>query len=354
MNNLSLTWSAKNHLKFINKKINFPIPKENILIKVKSVSICGSDLRILKNGSKRVKSGRTIGHELSGTVYQIGPDVKTFKVGDTVSLGADFPCEKCYYCENDQSNNCIHNSAIGHEKEGGFAKFILLDKDFLSAGPIKKFDNRKISFDEACLAEPLACCLNGFSKVGNVSNKNVLIFGAGSIGNLLCMLALYYKANKVFLADIDQKKLDISKQIHGKNVIMINIKKKNLKKTILNKTDKLGCQTIFTACSNISAIKDSFEILSKNSCLNIFGGLPKNQKMKLNLLPNFFHYNEVTITGSHGSTPKQHINAINLIEKKKIKVKKIISKKFEFKDSLKAFEYAKNSNTIKVVINPNE
>ena len=354
MNNISLTWSSKNNLRFVNKRIDLPIPKDNILVKVKSVSICGSDLRILKNGSKRVNSGRTIGHELSGIVYQIGSNIKTFKIGDAVSLGADFPCEKCFYCKNDQSNNCINNSAIGHEKEGGFANFILLDKDFLLAGPIKKFNNRRISFDEACLAEPLACCLNGFSKVGSVKNKNVLIFGAGSIGNLLCMLALYYKAKKIFVADIDQRKLNISKKIHGKKINMINLNKKDLKKKIFNMTEKIGCQTVFTACSNISAIKDSFQILSKNSCLNIFGGLPKNQKKKLNLLPNFFHYNEVTITGSHGSTPKQHMDAINLIEKKKIKVRKIISKKFEFKDSLKAFDYAKNSSSIKIVINPNE
>lgn len=353
MNNLSLSWIKKNHLKLINKTLPEKINNNSILIKIKSASICGSDLKILKNGSSRVKKGRTIGHELSGIIFKKGSNIKKFKKGDSVSLGADYPCMKCYYCKNNQANNCISNSAIGHEINGGFANYLMLNKSFLENGPIKKFDKNKIDFDEACLAEPLACCLNGFSKVGNVQKKNVLIFGAGSIGNLLCMLAIYLKAKNVFLVDIDEKKLNISKKIHGNKIQILNANYNYFKK-VMKKTNDLGCQIIFTACSNFEAIKNSFKLLSKNSFLNIFGGLAKNQIKKLNLSPNMFHYNEVTVTGSHGSTPEQHCYALKLIEKKRINVKKIITNKFVLQDYLDAFEIAKSKHSMKVVINPNE
>ena len=146
----------------IEEKYIPKIGNNQMLIEVQSCGICGSDIKILNHGNPRLSSGRIMGHEISGKVVDVGDMLDGFKIGDKVSIGADIPCKECQSCKSKKSK-CIMDLAYGHELDGGFSQYMVLDSVHIKNGPIEKFKN--IDYDIASLAEPLACCLNGYEKV---------------------------------------------------------------------------------------------------------------------------------------------------------------------------------------------
>ncbi len=313
-----------------NKVSNF----KNIylIIKVNSCMICGSDIRIFKEGSSRIKVPRIIGHETSGKI--VLSRIKKFKVGDKVSLGADIEKESNY--------------AFGYEIDGGFSQYIFLNKQIAKKAPISKF-KKNISFDEAALAEPLACCINGLEKVALKPKKIVTIFGAGPIGLMIALLAQNLNSKKIFIVDVNIKRLQQAKKILKCNIIHFN--KKNFVKEFYKKNNNIGSDYIFTANPSVESHKYALKIASKNSFINFFGGVSKNNS-KLEIDSNFIHYNEIQITGSHGSTHVQHKKALKMIENKKINLKPLITHKFNLKDIKKAYELSLKGKSIKVSIRP--
>ena len=114
----------------------------------------------------------------------------------------------------------------------------------------------------------------------------------------------------------------------------------------------MGSDYIFTANPSVESHKYALKIASKNSSINFFGGVSKNNS-KLEIDSNFVHYNEIQITGSHGSTHLQHKKALRMIENKKINLKPLITHKFNLKDIKKAYEVSLKGKSIKVSIRPN-
>ena len=181
------------------KKIHVEDTKDEIFdglkLKVDSCALCGSDIRIFNKGNDRIRYPAVIGHEVSGTVIESSSS--KFSSGDKISIGADIPCGKCYYCKSNRPNLCKENLAIGYQLSGGFSEYMFLSKTLLDYGPIKKVP-QNCNLEIACLGEPLACALNGLEKLNIKSDGGrMIIFGAGPIGIMLGMLAKYlYKIEK--------------------------------------------------------------------------------------------------------------------------------------------------------------
>lgn len=350
---LSAHWISKKNIRL--KKTNLPRVKDKeLILKVESCAICGSDLKIYFNGNKRVKSGQIIGHEISGSIVKIGKKVKNFNLGQRLAVGADVGCGRinCEYCKRGSVNSCDLNYAIGHQFEGGFNQFMKINKTTLLNGPLTKIP-KHISFDEAALSEPLACCLNGYEKSNVQRNKIILIIGAGPIGYLLSALGKLYKSKLIILADYSLSRLRFAKK-NLKNISLINLKKKDLVKEVRRLTKNKLCDYIFTACNSIEAQQQSIDLVSKNGVINFFGGLSNNNKKKLELDSNLIHYKEASITGSHGSTPTQNKYAVKLISRKLIDVKPLITDLFSIKDIHLAYNKAISGKGMKVVIKPNQ
>jgi len=323
-------------IKIVKQKIPI-IDNNSILLKIMSCTICGSDIKIYKNGSKRISSPRILGHEISGIVFKKGKDVNKFNIGDRLSLGADISKKIDF--------------AFGYEIDGGLTQYLSISSQILKHGPIQKFD-KKINYDLAALAEPLACCLNGYEKSGVKKHKTIVIFGAGPIGIILALVGKYYKAKKIIFVE----KSKIREKFVKKNLKFIdsifNPNIHNIKSEIMKKTNNLGTDYIFTANSEVSTQTQSLKIIKKGGVINLFGGLPDGSK-NIILPSNLVHYNELSIVGSHGSSITQHKKAIKLIESKKIKLDKLITHKYKLSQIHKAFDTAISGRAIKIVINPN-
>jgi len=327
-----------------------PIPKViegSILVKIMACGICGSDLRIIQHGNSRVKYPAIIGHEICAKIVDIGDNVKDdFKVGDRLAIGADIPCGKCNWCQEGNGNCCKKNYAIGHQFPGGFGEYCLLDPMMVKYGPIQKVSS---DTDSAIisLAEPLACCINGFERVQFQPGKSVLVFGAGPIGILLALLAKERGANKVFLADINQSRLD---QLQWLNIDgYLNNKSQNFTNDIFEKTNGDGVDYIFTACPSIEVQELANEVVATRGVINWFAGLPKNGKTT-SVLSNDIHYKEITITGSHGSTPRQFRLAVDLIERQTLNLKPLITHRFELNEIQDALNVARSKEGLKIVL----
>jgi L-iditol 2-dehydrogenase len=336
MNNFALKYNKKNVLKLEHQKINY-INKNETLIKIHSCGICGSDLKIIKNGSSRVKKNTILGHEISGEIVSTKSN-EYFKKGQKIILGADIP------------NKLNKNFAFGHEIDGGFQKYLKINNNLLRRAP-HYLTKGKINHNNSCLTEPLACCLNGFEKINFKPNQNVVIFGAGSIGYLIAKLCLYYKSNKIFLVDKNNYKLSMGPK--AKNIFkfnLINYKKKIF--SILKKKDNINY--CFVACNSPIAQNEAINIVSKNGSINFFAGLKKKNYrdpfVKINT--NLIHYKQLTVIGSHGSEKKHLIKAAKLIINKKIFLNDIITHIFSLKKIKHAFNIMKTNKCIKIIIKP--
>jgi len=336
MNNFALKYKKKNVLKLEHQKINH-IRKNETLIKIRSCGICGSDLKIIKNGSSRVKKNTVLGHEMSGEIVS-AVFSKYFKKGQKIILGADIP------------NKLNKNFAFGHEIDGGFQKYLKVNNNLLLKAPHYLIKG-KINHNNTCLAEPLACCLNGFEKINFKPNRNVVIFGAGTIGYLIAKLCLYYKSNKIFL--IDKNNYKLSKGLKAKNIFkfnLINYKKKIF--SILKKKDMINY--CFVACNSPVAQNEAVNIVSKNGSINFFSGLEKKDHkdpfVKINT--NLIHYKQLKIVGSHGSEKRHVTKAAKLIINKKILLNDIITHIYSLKKIKQAFNIMKANKCIKIIIKP--
>ncbi len=321
-----------------NKKLNLTkekklTKKSEILIEVKSCGICGSDLKILDFGSSRVKNGTVLGHEISGKI--IKNNKKNSK--KNVILGADIPIK------------FKKDFALGHEIDGGFQKYLSIEKKYFKKVP-NFITKKKIDYDLASLSEPLACCLNGFERMSFRANKNVVIFGAGPIGYLIAILSIYYGSNKVFLIDGNQRRLDLG--FKNKKLFKLNLK--NFSKNINNNLSKKEqIDYGFVACNSPKAQQEILNLIKEKGTINFFSGLKNNKKkVKVNLDTNIIHYKQLKIVGSHGSTKKNLITAAKLIVNKKINLSKIITNKYSIKNHAAAFKKSRSGDSLKVIINP--
>lgn len=159
-----------------------PTPlKKEILIKVKACTICGTDIRVYHYGHKLIRFPRITGHEVSGEIVEVGKQIKDYKVGQKVAVAPAIPCGRCYYCQRGIQSMCINLTAIGYHYDGGFAEFMIVPEDAIRNGCVN-FVPDNLSFEEAALAEPLACAINGqeLSRIG--LGDTVVVIGAGPLG----------------------------------------------------------------------------------------------------------------------------------------------------------------------------
>lgn len=335
--------------KLVVEEVETPsIKRGEILVKVRSCAICGSDVRIYHRGNPRVKPPQIIGHEIAGEVVEVGEGVEKFKVGDRVALGADVPCGVCRFCRNGLGNNCPLNYAIGYQFQGGFAEYIPLNEITVKYGPLHKIPDN-LSFDEASLAEPLACCLNGYELAALKPGDTVVIIGAGPIGCMLVELARGLGAGKIILSQRSKKRLELARRFSADTYI--SSLEEDFVKRVMEETDGEGADVVMVACASTSAQQEALRVVAHRGRVNFFGGLPPGSA-KISIDSNIIHYRECFILGSHGSVPRQHRIALNLLAKEVVKGENFITHHFSLDEINKAFQVAKSHQGLKVIIHP--
>ena len=328
-----------------------PLPQmddDSALLRVEAVCICGSDIRILHHGNPRVVPPAIIGHETAGVVVQAGKNVRRVKEGDRVAVGADVPCGQCHWCRNGLGNNCAINYAVGYQIPGSFAQYMKLTRLLLEEGPVTKFSNT-LSFEEAALAEPLACAINGLELAHLSLGKSVAIIGLGPIGCMMIDLARRMGATMVIGIQRSRLRLEIAREYQADAYIASE--EQDVVARCRELTGGEGPDVVITAAGSVETHRQAIEMVAHRGYVNLFGGLPKNAP-PLNILSNTIHYKECFVTGSHGCVPRHHEMAVRLLEQGLVRGKPLITHHFPLNKIHEAFATAEGRTGMKVVLHP--
>jgi 2-desacetyl-2-hydroxyethyl bacteriochlorophyllide A dehydrogenase len=177
----------------------------DVQIQVANVGICGTDIHILL-GEYEAEYPIIPGHEFSGTVVNVGKDVRYFQVGDHVTADPNIPCHKCPQCKRGYLNQCDNLEAAGVTRDGAFAEFISLPEQVVY--PIDQ-----ISFEEAAMIEPLACVMWGVKRVKPAPGDSALLFGAGPMGCLVLQVLKTCGVSPIHVVDKINSRLDLAKEL---------------------------------------------------------------------------------------------------------------------------------------------
>lgn len=315
------------------------IPKmtdSSILIKIEHCGICPSDARWY-TGSRKGDYPRTTGHEWTGEVVEVGKDVDGYKPGDRVVPDWRVVCGHCYYCRRGIHNYC---SNLGSGVKGGFCEYGIAVETNLRKIP------DSVSYQEACFAEPLACCINGISKNEIQLGDDVLVVGTGPIGLLHVQLARNFGA-RVIACDLIDKRLEVAGKV-GAHEIVNSSREDDAVEKIKKLTDGRGVDSVIVAVGSTSAIEFGIKVARIQGKVNIFAGTYPPDTF--NLDPNEIHYRELVVTGSHDFTPRHFTVALKTIEFGMVKVKPLISHEFPLEEIQKGFDTVVNKEGLKVII----
>ncbi len=325
-----------------------PSPQE-ILIKVKACSICGTDIRVYHHGHKHMRFPRITGHELSGEIVEIGKRVEGHKLGEKVAIAPAIPCGRCHYCRRGMQSMCINLTAIGYHYDGGFAEFMVVPEDAVRNGCVNTIPS-ELSFEEAALAEPLACAINGQQLSQIDLGNTVVVVGAGPLGCIHLQLAKAKGASRTILVELSRERIDFAKKFAFPDIV-INPSSENAIQRIKEETEGRGADRIIVSCPSGKAQEESLSMVAPRGIINFFGGLPlDNPFIKLN--SNLIHYGEFYVVGTHGSAPYHNELALSLISQEKVRIKELVTHRLPLERLGEGLALAESKKGMKILINP--
>jgi L-iditol 2-dehydrogenase len=325
----------------------YDIREDELLVKIKASSICGTDLRIFKNGHFKIPGGtkRVLGHELAGEIVKVGAYVPDFKVGMRVAIPPNIGCGKCEYCRDGYNQMCAGYEAFGISLDGGFQEYMRVPSIALRGGNVFELPDH-VSFEEAALIEPLSCCYNAFKELRTTYADTVLIIGAGPIGACHVMLNRVAGAKAIIVADIRNERLAAIKKFGADETI--NSADKDLKSEIKRITNGRGVDVVITAASVMELQVVGVEVLATHGRICFFGGLPKNTLVPLDT--NLAHYKGLKLMGTTGSSNSDYYKSLQLVADGRVKVKNLISETFDLPNINKAFDFAFSGQGMKSMV----
>ena len=326
-----------------------PLEPGGLLIAVKACAVCGSDLRTFRHGNAHVKPPRILGHEVVGTILQLGAGVSGYKVGEPVAVAPAVGCGECAYCRAGSTNMCANLKTIGLDFDGGFAEIMAVPAKAVRQGHVNRIPSG-FPAERAVLAEPLACCLNGQNPLEIGIGKSVAVIGAGAIGLFHAELALLKGASRVFLADVAAERLEYAAGL-GKNLIAIDSSKTDLEAEILARTEGEGVDAAIVACPVGEAQGQALRLTRRRGRVSLFGGLPP-EKSAGYLDSNLIHYKELGVFGAHASTPAQNRLALELLASGRIAADRYVTHVFPLERIMEGMNVIKEGKGLKVIIKP--
>lgn len=349
--------SEKMHALIIRAPLDYSIEKTEIpdvpdgglLLKVLACGLCGSDLRTLRSGHRKVTFPFTIGHEIcaqvvaSGKLYD-GPWLQ----GEMLTVSPLVYCGRCMFCLNEEYELCTGYLEIAQAWPGGFAEYIAIPEEAIKLGTIQPVPGG-LDPVHATLVEPLSSCVNAQEK-GNIgSGDTVLIIGAGPVGTLHLELARSRGADQIIVADISEERLNLIENFRPD--LTINTSSQDLKAEVLKATMGYGPEVIITANPDPSTLVQSVEIARKGGRILIFGGLPKdNATPGVNM--NTVHYNALHLIGTTIFAPRHNAMALQLIASGGISAEKYISHRLKLIDFNEGVRLAIEGKARKIVFLP--
>ena len=326
------------------------IGSDEMLIKVASASICGTDIRILHGNHRMYPEGtvRIPGHEVVGTIYELGEKVEGYQIGQKVFCAPNTGCGHCRQCTTGNNNLCSHYDAIGVTSDGGFAEYVRIPANSVRQGNIIPI-GFSVDSAVAALMEPFACVLRGQNALRIQPGEIVLVIGAGPIGVMHTKLAKARGAGKVIVSEPIADRVDQVKRMGADMVI--NPTTEDLKKAVLEESQGNGADVIIVAAPVHAAQESALDLAAISGRINFFGGLPKDRPT-INFDSNLVHYKELVITATTACSTADCRQAADIVNAGVVDLSDVISRRFPLSEAFKAFTAAEDRKSLKIVLEP--
>jgi L-iditol 2-dehydrogenase len=321
-----------------------------LLVKVLSASICGTDLRIFHGKHRMYPVGtvRIPGHEVVGTIAEVGAGVANYTIGQRVFVAPNTGCGHCQQCVSGNNNLCANYDAIGVTSDGGFAEFVRVPANSVQQGnviPVSELVDPAV----AALMEPFACVLRGQNAVQMKPGEIVLVIGAGPIGVMHTKLAKVRGAGRVIVSEVVPDRAVQAKRLGADRVV--NPMEEDLRLVLDEESHGRGADVIIVAAPVHAAQETALDLAAIGGRINFFGGLPKDRPT-INFDSNLVHYKELVITGTTACSTADCWQATEIISSGLIDLTDLVSQRFPLKDAIAAFIAAEDRKSLKIVLEP--
>jgi L-iditol 2-dehydrogenase len=317
------------------------ISDDEILVQMKACGVCGSDLM---DWYLKTRVPLVLGHEPAGIVAKKGKKVQNFSVGDRVFVHHHVACLTCHYCLHGDYTLCkqFHETNI---KPGGFSEY------FKVPAPNVQIDTLKIpeqlSYEEATLIEPVACCIRAIKKCNMQTGDIVAVIGAGATGLIHTALSKIFGATKTVVSDLVEFRLRLAEQSGAD--ITVNPKNEDLMETVKAATDGRGVDIAVVTAPNLEAYQAGINICRKGGKLCVFA--PTDPEKHLQISPKELFFSELQIIPSYSTSHLETRTALQLLETKRMDVKPLITHRYTLKQTAQAFKTAlETKESLKVII----
>ncbi len=338
-------------LRVTRKPVPVPAAGE-ALVQVNAIAICGSDPAIIAKGwQNHPPLGEfTPGHEFTGTVVAVAPDVTEVKIGDRVALEPHKGCGRCVNCLRGLYTTCLNygKPETGHRhygfcSNGGYAEYAACHVNTLHKLP------DSIAFEEGALLTTAGTVLYGYERVGGVKpGETVLVTGPGSIGLISAQLAKVLGAGRVILTGTREDRLAVGKQL-GVDVTL-NVREVNVRQEVMKLTNGLGADLVVECTGQAGPAAEALELARKNGRISFNGIYHEPVTLALNKIVQW----NLLITGPKAEGMWNLERAIPLMADGRLKMKPLITHVFPLDEINAAFEtfIQRKGGAIKVVVKP--
>lgn len=322
-------------MEIIDQEKPTSIQDHEVLIAIKRIGICGTDIHAYGGNQPFFEYPRVLGHELSGVVEQVGGNVQKVAAGDLVAMIPYMHCGECIACENGKTNCCTNMKVTGVHIDGGMREYLIMPESHV-------LKVNQLSLNDAAMIEPLSIGAHGVRRADVKEGETVLVIGAGPIGLGAARFAKLQGA-KTIMMDISDERLAFSKDwveadatVKAGEGALEELKKLN--------NGRLP-SVVLDATGNKASMTSAFDYVSHGGKL-VYVGLVKDT---ITFNDPDFHSKELTLMGSRNATLEDFEHVIQAIKAGQVNTAAYITREIEFDKTPEYFE-SKKFNTNKAII----
>ncbi|MBU9722668.1 MULTISPECIES: L-threonine 3-dehydrogenase [Bacillaceae] len=327
------------------KEVPVPTIGDNeVLIKVKATSICGTDVHIYtwdEWSQSRVNPPYVFGHEFAGIVVEKGKNVYNVEVGDHVSAETHIVCGHCPQCLTGQAHICANTEIIGVDRDGCFAEYVALPAQNMWK------NDPELPFDVASVQEPFGNAVHTVL-AGDVAGKSVAVIGCGPIGIMAVGVAKACGASQVIALDLNNYRLDLAKQMGASTII--NSKEVDPLKVVSELTNGTGVDVVCEMSGHPIAMDQGFKMVTNGGRVSILSLPVKRVEIDIT---NDIVFKGITVQGITGRKMFETWQQVSgLLSSGQVDVKPMITHHFKLEEFEKGFDLMLEGKCGKVVLHP--
>lgn len=333
----------------ILQDLDIPTPKEDeILVKVKTAAICGSDMHLYFWDEQTAKwkspLPMTIGHEFSGEVTEVGKNVHAFSIGDKIAAESHIPCQNCYLCKTGRMHICENMRIYGIQtQEGAFAEYAVLPQIIAYKLP------DAVSYEEGALFEPFGVAAHAIERAQIRLGDSVAVLGAGPIGLFCLQLAKLLGATPLIISEMRETRLRMAESFSAADAVIDSAHEDTLAR-VMELTAGRGVDVVIEAAGVNQTVQQALEILGKNGRIILMGLPTKSTEIDTT---SKITYKEADVRGTTGRLMYETWDRMSrIIAHKRIDLKKVVTHRLPLEKVEEGFKSIIEGKAGKVLIIP--